>query len=109
MNNRPVSSNMTRRQFLARSGALGAMGLSLPALLAACGGGDSAGGAESTTVAFDNWPLYIDPTEGTSLGTVDRLAEATGLTLNYSEGQHEHNEHLAKIHTLPGNGKTNKT
>jgi spermidine/putrescine transport system substrate-binding protein len=106
MNNRPVSSNMTRRQFLARSGALGAMGLSLPALLAACGGGESAGGAESTTVSFDNWPLYIDPTEGTSLGTVDRFAEATGITMNYSEGYNDNNEYFAKIQPLLGNGKT---
>jgi len=97
---------MTRRQFLARSGALGAMGLSLPALLAACGGGDSAGGAESTTVSFDNWPLYIDPTEGTSLGTVDRFAEATGITMNYSEGYNDNNEYFAKIQPLLGNGKT---
>ena len=31
-------NQMTRRQFLARTGALGALGLSLPAFLAACGG-----------------------------------------------------------------------
>jgi hypothetical protein len=41
-------NQMTRRQFLARSGALGALGLSLPAFLAACGGSgsSSSGGAE---------------------------------------------------------------
>ncbi|HAG68017.1 MAG TPA: polyamine ABC transporter substrate-binding protein, partial [Acidimicrobium sp.] len=86
---------MTRRQFLARSGALGAVGISLPALLAACGGSDSAGGAASTTVSFDNWPLYIDPTEDSALGTVDRFAEATGITMNYTEGYNDNNEYFA--------------
>jgi hypothetical protein len=55
-------NQMTRRQFLARTGALGALGLSLPAFLAACGGGDSSGSGDSESLFFDNWPLYVDPT-----------------------------------------------
>ena len=45
MNTNPLirRSNMTRRQFLASTGALGVAGLSLPALLAACGGDEAVG------------------------------------------------------------------
>ena len=47
MTTQNYKNTMTRRQFLARTGALGALGLSLPALLAACGGSDTASGEES--------------------------------------------------------------
>jgi len=108
MNRKPliVRSGMTRRQFLARSGALGAAGLSLPALLAACGGG------ESFDLFFENWTLYIDPTEegvdgaeGT-VGTVDRFIEATGLKMKYTDAYNDNNEYFAKIQPLLGAGKT---
>ncbi|NQV96828.1 MAG: spermidine/putrescine ABC transporter substrate-binding protein [Acidimicrobiaceae bacterium] len=96
-------SGTTRRQFLAGTGALGALGLSLPALLAACGGGDS-GGADS--LFFENWPLYIDPTEGATLGTVDRFMEATGVKMTYTEAYNDNNEYFAKIQPLLGAGKS---
>lgn len=108
MNRKPmiIRSGMTRRQFLARSGALGAAGLSLPALLAACGGG------ESFNLFFENWTLYIDPTEegvdgaeGT-VGTVDRFIEATGLKMKYTDAYNDNNEYFAKIQPLLGAGKT---
>jgi spermidine/putrescine transport system substrate-binding protein len=99
--NRPVSRRgLTRRQFLAGSGALGVAGLSLPALLAACGGSSG-----SNTLFFDNWPLYIDPTEGDTIGTVDRFKEATGIDLRYEEGYNSNNEYFAKIQPLLATGK----
>lgn len=96
-------SGMSRRQFLAGTGALGALGLSLPALLAACGGGDS-GGAQS--LFFENWPLYIDPTDGATPGTVDRFMEATGVKMTYTEAYNDNNEYFAKIQPLLGTGKS---
>ena len=72
----PTPKNqMTRRQFLARSGALGALGLSLPAFLAACGGSDSSSSGGSESLFFDNWPLYVDPTASGRIGVlvVDRV------------------------------------
>ncbi|TFH19587.1 MAG: hypothetical protein E4H05_04285, partial [Acidimicrobiales bacterium] len=72
---------MTRRQLLARAGALGAAGISLPAFLTACGGSDGDSGSAGSTPAsgstsgtsggsggggslfFENWPAYIDLTE----------------------------------------------
>lgn len=96
-------SGMSRRQFLAGTGALGALGLSLPALLAACGGGDG-GGAKS--LFFENWPLYIDPTDGSTPGTVDRFIEATGVKMTYTEAYNDNNEYFAKIQPLLGAGKS---
>jgi spermidine/putrescine transport system substrate-binding protein len=103
----PTPKNqMTRRQFLARSGALGALGLSLPAFLAACGGSDSSSSDGSESLFFDNWPLYIDPTADGLTGTVDRFMAATGVAMTYGEGYNDNNEYFAKIQPLLGNGKT---
>ena len=104
MNRKPliVRSGMTRRQFLARSGALGAAGLSLPALLAACG----SDGGSASGLFFENWPLYIDPTEGDLVGTVDRFIEATGIDMKYTEAYNDNNEYFAKIQPILGAGKT---
>ena len=96
---------MTRRQFLARTGALGALGLSLPAFLAACGGSDSSSGGGSESLFFDNWPLYVDPTADGLTGTVDRFMAATGVAMTYGEGYNDNNEYFAKIQPLLGNGK----
>jgi len=92
-------NNMTRRQFLASTGALGVAGLSLPALLAACGG-------ESYGLFFENWPLYIDPTEDDLIGTIDRFQEATGVKMKYTDAYNDNNEYFAKIQPLLGTGKT---
>jgi spermidine/putrescine transport system substrate-binding protein len=116
VNPRPSASSpraLSRRQFLLRSGAIGAAGLSLPALLAACGGDDGDGastttGAGSDTTApaatgklyFENWPAYIDEE------TVGLFAEATGIDFRYTEAFNDNNEYFAKIQPLLGSGKT---
>jgi spermidine/putrescine transport system substrate-binding protein len=116
---------MSRRRLLARAGALGAAGLSLPAILAACGGSDSAsddtvaGGAETETsgsgapaggggnsLYFENWPEYIDPSEDGLVGTVDRFIEASGVDMTYAETYNDNVEYFAKIQPLLGTGKT---
>lgn len=118
---RTRSQQISRRQFLVRSGIAGAAGLTLPQLLAACGGDDGdetaetgadTGGAATTAggggnvLLFDNWPAYIDPTEGDVKGTVDRFREATGIDLTYTEGYNDNNEYFAKIQPLLGAGDT---
>ncbi len=119
---------MSRRRLLARAGALGAAGFSLPALLAACGGDDDdtdsatsdAGGTAAPTESsgggddggggnalyFENWPEYIDPTEDGLVGTVDRFMEATGIDMTYAETYNDNVEYFAKIQPLLGTGKT---
>jgi len=96
----------TRRELLRRTGALGVAGLSLPAILAACGGGGGGSSEGSSTLTMENWPLYIDPTEGDVLGTVDRFMAATGITMSYSETYNDNLEYFAKIQPLLGTGKT---
>jgi spermidine/putrescine transport system substrate-binding protein len=109
---------MSRRQLLIRAGALGAMGVSLPTLLAACGGDDDSGatgtspaggtaggGAGGGRLFFENWPSYIDPTEDGATGTVDRFIEATGIQMRYSEAYNDNNEYFAKIQPLLGRGE----
>ena len=73
-----TDEQLTRRQLIER-GALGAAAISLPALLAACGGSSGIkGGAQTTaattttvdrtlakTLTISNWPLYIDIDEKT--------------------------------------------
>jgi spermidine/putrescine transport system substrate-binding protein len=116
-------SGLTRRQLLARAGALGAAGISLPALLAACGSDGESGSAGSTpgtspgttaaggggaaggSLFFENWPAYIDPTEDGLTGTVDRFIEATGIDMRYTEAYNDNNEYFAKIQPLLGRGE----
>jgi spermidine/putrescine transport system substrate-binding protein len=117
---------LSRRQFFLRTGALGVAGLSLPALLAACGDDDddASPGATATSgtapgtaagaapaggggsLFFENWPAYIDPTEDGTPGTVDRFIEATGVTMRYSEAYNDNNEYFATIQPVLGRGDT---
>ncbi len=119
-------SPLSRRQLIKRAGVLGAAGLSLPAILAACGGSDStsssgsspdtAGSGSSPSSApsggggnslyFENWPAYIDPTEDGVPGTIDRFVEATGIDMKYTEAYNDNVEYFAKIQPVLGNGKT---
>lgn len=106
----PAGVTLTRRELLVRAGMLGATGLSLPTILAACGGsgGSSSGGGGggSSSLFVENWPLYIDPTDGSTKGTVDRFQEATGISLKYTEAYNDNLEYFAKIQPLLGTGKT---
>jgi spermidine/putrescine transport system substrate-binding protein len=119
---RPRAVELSRRQFLIRSGVLGAAGLTAPQLLAACGGDDddtsapsptdapsgsspSAGGG-GDTLFFENWPAYIDPTEDGLTGTVDRFMDATGIDMRYSEAFNDNVEYFAKIQPVLGRGDT---
>jgi spermidine/putrescine transport system substrate-binding protein len=85
---------------------LGALGLSLPAFLAACGGSDSSSSGGSESLFFDNWPLYVDPTGDGLTGTVDRFMAATGVAMTYGEGYNDNNEYFAKIQPLLSKGKS---
>jgi spermidine/putrescine transport system substrate-binding protein len=53
---------------------------------------------------FENWPAYIDPTEGGTTGTVDRFIEATGIAMRYGEAINDNNEYFALIQPVLGRG-----
>jgi spermidine/putrescine transport system substrate-binding protein len=101
-------SNYTRRQILER-GAAGASVLTLPGLLAACGGG---GGIKSpsktaatTTVTrklqsplrFSNWPLYIDNVKGGRHPTLEAFTKKTGVNVKYTEDINDNQSFFGKI------------
>jgi len=106
----PFLDPITRRQLLRRAAA-GGVTLSLPALLAACGGdgGIEGQGADSTaaattvaqelkdTLVFANWPLYIDVDEETNeRPTLAQFTEETGVEVDYIEEVNDNEEWFGK-------------
>jgi spermidine/putrescine transport system substrate-binding protein len=109
MHTRRARSAVNRREFLGRAGLFaGAIALG-PSLLAACGGDDddsssaspedvdTGGGGDPNRLVMSNWPLYIDPTEGGTKGSVDLFREETGINFSYKEDFNDNNEFFAKI------------
>jgi len=100
----------TRRQLLERA-ALGGAALSVPGLLAACGGsGGIEGGATTTAggattgakqladkLTISNWTLYIDIDEDTNKRpTLDQFTEETGVEVDYIEDVNDNDEWFGK-------------
>jgi len=94
-----MNPRMTRDQLI-RRGAAGITLLSLPSLLAACGGGDGGGGADDLkdVLNFANWPLYIDIDEETKKRpTLEQFTTETGIKVNYFEEINDNAEYFAKV------------
>lgn len=94
-----MNPRMTRDQLL-RRGAAGLTVLSLPTLLAACGGGNGGGasGELEDVLNFANWPLYIDIDEQTKeRPTLNKFTEETGIKVNYFEEINDNATYFAKI------------
>jgi spermidine/putrescine transport system substrate-binding protein len=100
-----MSSRMTREDLL-RRGAVGVGALSVPGLLAACGGSSSkssAGSKVNKVMNFANWPLYIDtPKTLEAAGihkptTLKEFTEKTGIKVNYYEEVNSNPEYFAKV------------
>jgi spermidine/putrescine transport system substrate-binding protein len=101
-----MSSRMTREEVL-RRGAVGIGALSVPGLLAACGGGSSKSAASSSKVNkvmnFANWPYYIDtPATLKAAGihkptTLKEFEKKTGIKVNYYEEVNSNPEYFAKV------------
>src|SRR5438270_12164733 len=98
---------VTRKQCLGRTAAGGAA-LTVPGLLAACGGG----GIKATThqqaqakvktvlaktLNFDNWPLYIDVGKNKNHPSLDQFTKATGVKVNYVENINDNESFFGKI------------
>ena len=62
------------------------------------GGGTGGGvGTGDSEVRILNWQSYIDPTEGDTVGTIDRFQDATGIAVTYSEDFNDNNEVYQRI------------
>jgi spermidine/putrescine transport system substrate-binding protein len=95
---------ITRRQLLRRGAVGGAAFLTLPGLLAACGGGNGGNGGDgggdevADVLRFANWPLYIDIDEDTKTRpTLDKFTEETGISVDYFEEINDNTTYFAKI------------
>jgi spermidine/putrescine transport system substrate-binding protein len=81
--------------------------LSVPGLLAACGGGGGSrvrGAARSTKVMnFANWPYYIDTPQTLKAAgihkptTLKQFEKQTGIKVNYYEEVNSNPEYFAKV------------
>ena len=101
-----MSSRMTREEVL-RRGAVGIGALSVPGLLAACGGSSSksaaSGGEVKKVMNFANWPYYIDtPATLKAAGihkptTLQQFENKTGIKVNYYEEVNSNPEYFAKV------------
>jgi len=94
-----MTSRFTRRQIVQR-GAAGVTILSLPGLLAACGGsgGGGGGGGTSETLRFANWQLYIDVDEKTKKSpTLEQFKAKSDITVEYFEEINSNDEYFGKI------------
>jgi spermidine/putrescine transport system substrate-binding protein len=92
---------LTRRQLLERAAAGGAA-LTVPGLLAACGGTGkkSASGSQklAKTLDFSNWTLYIDIDEKTKRRpTLDAFNKKFGVKVNYFEDINSNDEYFGKV------------
>ena len=94
---------LTRRDLLRRAAASGAF-LSVPGVLAACGGSSSkssSSGSDHTlakTLRFSNWTLYIDIDEKTKRHpTLDMFKKKTGTTVKYVEDINDNASYFWKI------------
>ncbi len=102
-----MTSRLTRRELMQR-GAAGAAFLSVPALIAACGGTptNQAGPATGSTtpdelrdnLRFANWPLYVDYDEATKkYPTLDAFTAETGIKVDYTEEINDNAQYFGKI------------
>jgi spermidine/putrescine transport system substrate-binding protein len=111
-----LNDPITRRLFLKRA-AVGAGALSLPSLIAACGGGggisaQTGSGGSSTevnqqladTLVFANWPLYIDQ-KGKKRPTLDEFTQQTGVKVNYIEEVNANEEWFGKYQAQLSQGQ----
>jgi spermidine/putrescine transport system substrate-binding protein len=96
---------LTRKAVLQR-GAAGLTVLSLPGLLAACGGGGDGGGDAGElkdVLNFSNWELYIDtPSTRKAAGltgptTLQQFTTESGIKVNYYEDVIDNSGYFAKV------------
>ena len=114
----PLTDPITRRQLLRRAAA-GGVTLSLPGLLAACGGGNGIEGQQAETgattveqvladeITVSNWPYYIDQNDdATKFPTLEQFTEETGVKVNYLEDINSNEEFFGEIQAPLSRGQS---
>jgi spermidine/putrescine transport system substrate-binding protein len=91
-----ASNRIDRREFLKRVGAGGVLMLGGPALLAACGGGETAGTGEGNSLFVDNWIEYIDVDDSGESPTLLRFETESGIDVTYNEGVNSNEDWFGK-------------
>jgi spermidine/putrescine transport system substrate-binding protein len=102
-----MSDRLTRHEFLRRA-AVGGSALTLPGLLAACGGGGIKGASQKSasgpvtkklakTLNFSNWPLYIDVDKHKTHPSLQQFTKKTGVKVNYIEDINDNDQFFGKI------------
>jgi spermidine/putrescine transport system substrate-binding protein len=114
-----INDPITRKQLLRRAAA-GGVALSVPGVLAACGGGDGIEGqqaqSEATTtveqvladeITVSNWPYYIDQNDdATRFPTLEQFEEETGVKVNYLEDINSNEEFFGEIQAPLSRGQS---
>ena len=107
---------LTRRQLLRRA-AVGGTALTLPSILAACGGGSGIQGAGNTqggttsvnrtladTLVFANWPAYIDK-KGKHRPSLEQFTAKTGVKVDYIQEVNDNEEWFGKYQAQLSQGQ----
>jgi spermidine/putrescine transport system substrate-binding protein len=98
-----MTEQITRSVFLRRAAASGSI-LTIPGLLAACGGSSPTGGTGGGTVShqlakvlhFSNWPLYIDK-KGNTHPTLEQFQKKYSVHVDYTEDINDNASFFSKI------------
>jgi len=102
-----MTAPLTRKQFLRRTAAGGALVLT-PGLLEACGSSIKTAAKSTATTApvkkqlaktlvFSNWPLYIDVGKNKNHPSLDQFTKQTGVKINYIEDINDNESFFGKI------------
>ena len=105
-----MTDKLTRRQLLGRA-ALGGAALTVPGLLAACGGTGTKAGTGTTShklaksLHFSNWTLYIDK-KGNKHPSLDQFQKKYGVHVNYTEDINDNASFFSKIEPSLSRGQS---
>ena len=91
-----ASNRIDRREFLKRVGVGGVLLLGGPALLAACGGDETAPTGASSLLVVDNWIEYIDVDDAGESPTMIRFETESGIDVTYNEGVNSNEDWFGK-------------
>jgi spermidine/putrescine transport system substrate-binding protein len=105
-----MTDQLTRRELLKRAAAGGTV-LTLPGLLAACGGAAKSSGTAASshklakTLHFSNWTLYIDK-KGNRHPSLDQFQKKFGVKVAYAEDINDNASFFSKIQPALSSGQS---